>query len=1105
MNIYIKILLLNFLVFIGLACQNDDSKVNSKLKSTTVKKERFKLFDKVPADSSNIHFSNNIGENSKVNYLYYQYMYNGGGVGIGDFNNDGLKDIFFCGNDVNNALYINQGNFKFKDISSTAGILDQKKWGIGVCLVDINNDNYLDIYVSNGGNSLGETKRNSLFVNNGDLTFTESALEYGIADTGWTNQSAFFDYDNDGDLDLYVMNHPNEWIKESQITQYGALGRLTQDRLYKNVNGKFTDASYEAGLLSQDLGGYGLGLTIADVDLNGFPDIYISGDFESPDLLYMNQGNGTFKEEIKKRTGHISYYSMGVDINDFNNDGLFDIMTLDMAAEDHTRIKTQMSGMNPEKFNNFLKMGLPHQYMYNMLHKNNGNGHFSEIGHFSGVQSTDWSWGPLFADLDNDGLKDIIISNGNRFDLADNDFLKDVRYEMVDPEKLSYEEKLIVINQAPVTPMANYAYQNQGNYKFEKTTYEWGLNEKGFSQGIAYSDLDNDGDLDLIMNNIDSKAWVYKNNAEQLNKNYLKIDLKEPYSKTIGAIIKITTSDSFQVQHVQPCRGYLSSVDNSVHFGLSNHNDDVNIEVYWPDGSKSEVTSGVNKKVLISKSTADKKESYGIQYTSLFKNLEDKELDFEHKENEFDDFKNELLLPHKMSQLGPALASGDINNDGLLDLFIGGAHQQSGAAYIQMENGAFTKINNPQFGTDKIHEDVGALFFDYDQDGDQDLYVVSGSNEFKVGPNYQDRLYNNNGKGVFSKTKGIIPEFYNSGQSISAGHFINDQQLDLFIGGRQTPGKYPSPPKSHLLIYSDGVFKDKTLELAPELENVGMVTSSQWVDIDNDKDNDLIVVGEWMAITIFINENGKLEKLQNDLLADNVGWWSGISANDFDNDGDIDFLIGNLGLNYKYKASKTEPFQIWQHDFDNNGSLDIVLGYYDHGICFPVRGRQCSSEQMPFIKKKFPSYNDFANADIEDIYGPQLKSALNYKATNFASVYLENLGNYNFKFTDLPNQVQFSKVNSIVTSDFNNDGVFDAILVGNHYESEVETPRADASIGNYLTFNLKTKSWEYQEFEDCGLDIPGNSRNAVIMGQKEKNKVVISKNNSRPQIVNVSR
>ncbi|MGB0403037.1 MAG: VCBS repeat-containing protein [Salibacteraceae bacterium] len=1073
---------------------------SEKKEKVTKSKKSETLFKLLNADSTGIAFNNTFSPEAEIEFFDFQYQFNGGGVAIADFNNDGLSDVYFTGNEVSNKLYLNKGNLKFEDITESSGTSLKQAWSNGVSVIDINNDGFLDIYVSKGGNRKTEKRKNALLINNGDLTFTDKAQEYGIADTGWSTQSIFLDFDNDNDLDLFVLNHPNIWKNDKKMSRDNYKNAVRgEDHFYVNENGKYIESSKKVGLKVESFGGHGLGVTVGDLDQNGYPDLYVSNDYDEPDYMYMNQGDGTFKEEVKKRTTHIALYSMGSDIADFNNDGLMDFIALDMSAEDHFRLKTQMGAMAPQKFYELVRFGLPHQYMYNTLQLNNGNGTFSDVAQIAGVGSTDWSWAPLFADFDNDGQKDLLVTNGYRLDDRDNDFNRLVRVKYPSSDQLPTDAKFELFKSTPSTPLSNYVYKNNGDFTFSKKTYEWGLSKKGFTQGAAFGDLDNDGDLDLVMNNIEDLAFVYENKSENLENNYLTIKVIADQGTRIGALIKVKTGNTEQTQQVQPTRGYLSSSNSEIHFGLGDFSGEVEISIEWKDGTVSKLNSAINQSIEVSKESnlaSSKIKTIDKQFEKIENELG---INFTHVENKYDDFKKEILLPHRNSQHGPGMAVGDLNEDGFDDIYMGGAHNQTAAIYFQNKNGSFTKQQIPVLIQNKKHEDLGALIYDYDNDGDNDLYVVSGGNEFEPKNNlYQDRLYENKGRGVLALTKGILPKGAISGKAITAGDYDNDGDLDLFVGGRLEPGKYPFPAESRILEFDNGKYINVTDSVSPEIKMAGLVTNAKWIDYDNDKDLDLIVVGEWMPIMLLKNENGKLTWDKSSELDELVGWWSGLITKDFDGDGDEDFMVGNLGLNYKYKASKDAPFQIWCNDFDENGSFDIVLGYYDHGACYPVRGRQCSSQQMPFIKEKYPTYNEFASATIKDVYGEKLKTALNYQATTFESVYVENQGSGKFKISALPKMSQFSMITDFVSTKDK-----EVVLGGNLYTAEVETPRADASIGLVLRMNSKNE-WVAYEYSKTGLYIPGDVKQLEIVNTYNNGAYIIAaKNDSKVQVIKI--
>lgn len=1089
------------LIFIGCESENIEKSLVSEKKVNT----SLKMFEKLDASQTGISFANTISPDQELLFYDFQYQFNGGGVGIADFDNDGLPDVFFTGNEVSNKLYRNLGDLKFEDVTKKANVGQLGYWSSGITIVDINSDGFQDIYLSRGGYFPVEKRMNSLLINNGDFTFTESADQYGLADTGFSTQSAFFDMDLDGDLDVYILNHDNEWSSAGDLTKDKYTKRqVTEDRIYRNDNGKYTDITLSSGLDKEVAGGYGLGISVGDLNGDNYPDIYISNDYDSPDRMYINQKDGTFKNETKERTTHIALYSMGNDIADINNDGHLDVIALDMSAEDHVRIKTQMGAMAPEKFYELVRFGFPHQYMYNTLQLNNGNGTFSDIAQLAGISSTDWSWAPLMADFDNDGEKDIFITNGYRLDDRDNDYNLSAKQLYGDRRNLTKEERRSVFDGTPSTPLSNYMYKNNGDLSFSKKTFEWNLGDKSFSMGAAFADLDNDGDLELIANNLESTAFIYKNNAvEKLGNNFLRINLDGNKTPLEQSKVVITVNGKSQTQFFNPTRGYISSVETEIHFGLGQNEKVDRVEVFWTNGKYSLLENvASNQAITININASEKTPKTNLNNT-LFTLQKNQAIEFLHAENEHDDFKKEILLPHRNSQHGPEIAVADVNNDGLDDVFFCNAYKQPSVLYIQETPGVFRKKILPAFTADRNKEDVGAHFFDYNNDGFVDLYVASGGNEFvNQTAAYRHRLYKNDGKGNFRNDFNSLPNIIVSGKEVTSADYDGDGDLDLFIGGRLTPEKYPFAPRSYLLINNNGVFEDKTEELAPDLMYPGLVTDAKWFDYDGDKDLDLMVVGEWMPLLLLKNENGKLSKIESaNNLYESTGWWYSLETADFDNDGDEDIVVGNLGLNYKYKATKNEPFQIWCHDFDNSGSLDIVLGYYDHGACFPVRGRTCSSQQMPFIKEKFPTFNEFASATIDDIYGSQLGKALNYKATTFANSYIENLGNGKFKISKLPNELQFSCVQSMIIKDFNKDGNLDILGAGNLYTAEVETPRNDASIG-FLALGNGKGQFLFQPFEKSGVFLKGDVKDmADIKISDDESFIIVGLNNEKNKIL----
>ncbi len=1073
-------------------------------------------FSELKAENSGVTFSNNIIENDTLNYFDFPYLYLGGGVSVGDINNDGLTDLYFTGNLVQNKLYLNKGNLQFEDISESAGVTGDSSWYTGVTMADVNNDGYLDIYL-NVSQKYG-SGANQLLINNRDNTFSEQAEVYGIADESTSIQSTFFDYNNDGYLDLFVANYPLVKVSQGNIYYYKLMleNKLENSgHLYKN-NGPseesgqvtFSDVTTSAGVQNF---GLTLGLVASDFNNDGLKDIYLSNDFNVPDYLYKNNGDGTFSEISKDATRHTSMFGMGIDAADFNNDGLTDFLQVDMTAEGHKRSKTNMASMSPETFYQAVDLGFNYQYMQNSLQLNNGVNNegtpiFSDISRFNGMATTDWSWGSLFADFDNDGNKDVFITNGVKRDVNNNDINEQYNANPFLKQNNSLDFKLL-----PSTPIANYAFQNNGDYKFSNTTEDWGLDKKGFSNGFVYVDLDNDGDLDLVLNNLDEPASIYVNEAQKTKNNYLKIKLKgnEKNPFGIGAKVAVKYNNTEQFQELTLTRGYQSSVEPILHFGLGNSTNVDEVKVIWAD----------NKEQIIIDEKANQLLEISYENTSQNNIKEDKSIkttdiaelwgiDFEHKEDGYDDYVYEPLLPHKNSQLGPALAVGDINNDGLEDFYIGNAAGSPGVMYIQQLNGSFSKKEGP-WEKDFQFEETGALLFDADNDSDLDLYVVHGGNDgSKPKAYYQDVLYINN-KGNFEKSNSVLPEVNASGQEVSVGDYDSDGDLDLFVGGRIVPGKYPFPAKSYILRNDGGKnmslkYTDVTSEIAPELENAGLVTSALWDDFSGDGNLDLIITGEWMPVRFFKNENGRFKEVTNDFgFEKQTGWWYSLAKADLDADGDLDYLAGNLGLNYKYKAKESAPFEVFADDFDENGSLDIVLGYKKGKTKLPLRGRECSSQQVPAIKRRFKTFESFANADLEAIYGKHmLEKALHYEASTFAHHWIENKGDKGFEMHKLPNAAQFSSINKFQILNTKRGSFKNVLLLGNLYQSEVETPRNDAGVGVLLSGDFK-KNIEITPSVQSNLLITGEVKNTAIihLGKDRIPAYLIAKNNDKPSLI----
>jgi hypothetical protein len=1050
-------------------------------------------FTTLSPSESGIDFTNTITEYDSFNLFNYEYIYNGGGVAAGDINNDGLTDLYFTGNQVSDKLYLNKGNLKFEDITQTAiGAKANEGWRTGVVMADVNNDNLLDIYVSRSGLPADENQlANLLYINNGNLTFTERAAEFGVDVKKNTTQSAFFDYDNDGDLDLYVMNHLyNQFNLTGASEQPANLNQIQagyekfSDVLLRNDNGKFTDVSKEAGIWNY---AFGLGLAIADIDNDFDQDIYVSNDYSMPDFLYINQGDGTFKNEIWQRTGHISNFSMGNDIADFNNDALPDVITLDMVSEDHARSKRNMGGMNIQKFWQSVNNGLHYQYMFNALQLNNGNGTFSEIGQLAGISKTDWSWAPLFADFDNDGYQDLFITNGYKRDARDIDATAKIKENQL--QKTDFNAALELL---PATKIENYMFRNTGDLKFEKVTEQWKMNQPVNSNGVAYADLDNDGDLDLAVNNMDEVSFVMRNDLQSPN-HYLRVKISgdENNKLGIGVKVKIKSGDKIQYREFQTERGYQSSVEPVVHFGLGSTSKIDQLEVIWPNGKKvvlddvkaDQLLTVYYKDAMMNPQVSEAEKKY-FEFKPVINHL--------HKEISKNDFEREILLPHKMSQLGPFMSAGDVNSDQLEDLYISGPSGGTGSLYLQNGDGSFAEKTGP-WKKEILREELGSLFFDADNDKDLDLYVVSGSNEVMLlSPPMQDQLYINDGKGNFTNESSTrLPFMDCSGMRVTGGDYDNDGDQDLFVGGRQTPGQYPMSPRSFLLRNENGIFTDATIE-SPELVNAGMITESIFDDYDGDGDLDLICVGEWMPISFFENTNGHYVNATSKMgMSKSNGWWMSVSAGDFNGDGKNDYVVGNIGENNKFHPSEKYPLEIYLNDFDKNSMPDIVLGKYQDGRCFPVRGRQCSSEQMPFIKEKFPTYNDFALADLKAIYGEEnLKASIHFSAYEFRSSILLSKG-AGFELKPLPVYAQLGPLNKTLVHDFDKDGNLDILGVGNNFSAEVETIRYDGGRGVLLLGDGKG-NFKQLSPNESGFFVNTDAKDMVMIGDM----IFVSSNNA---------
>ncbi|MAL58420.1 MAG: RNA-binding protein [Flavobacteriaceae bacterium] len=1024
---------------------------DSKKDTHSATDEAMPLFKKLDSDKSGIAFRNSMIQTADFNFMNYMYIYTGAGVAAGDIDNDGLIDLYFVSNAGPNKLYKNKGDLKFEDITTASQTEDFTGFSTGVSMWDANGDGWLDIYVCKAG-SLGDDngRRNLLFINNKNGTFTESAKKIGLDSPGYSTQAYPIDYDRDGDLDLYLVNHRYDFQNNGRINSkiQAQIEENTSDQLFRNDGSSFTNVTRDAGLVNK---AWGLSGVISDFNNDGWDDIYVANDFMEPDFLYMNQKNGTFKNEINERMKHISNFSMGSDFADLNNDLHNDLVTLDMVSESHVKSKENMASMSTPNFLTMVKIGYHHQYMTNTLQWGDSQGNFRESALMSGIAKTDWSWAPLLADFDNDGYKDIFIANGVDRDYTNQDARNKLKEVMIRGESMTLDS---VLNSFPSQPVENYIYQNNGDLTFTKKSNEWGLEIPTYSYGASYADLDNDGDLDLIVNNLNAECGIFENQSQ--NK-YLQIKLQGPNKNTfgIGSKVFIETEKGQQKQELFLNRGYESSVTPILNFGIGNSEEVKRIGVIWPDGKISEIGNTKSNQLVTIDYNKAKTGNLSFETTRLKKkaiNPIDLGINYKHVENTFDDYALQLLIPQKQSSKGTKMTVGDVNGDGLEDFFVGNAGGSASALYIQKADGSFLTTNENLWQSEKQYEDANALFFDADNDGDLDLYVVSAGYELKENsPLLQDRLYKNDGKGNFKKDATALPKMLVSGKAIAVSDIDGDNDLDIFVGGNVVPGKYPLTPQSFLLKNEGGTFVDITPK-NPDLSNMGMVSEVLFTDYDGDNDKDLMLVGEWMTPTLFKNNQGSFSKDKAVKGLENLeGWWFSATQADLDGDGDVDYILGNLGANNKFHPSKEKPLFISAKDFDNNGTFDVAMSKISNGKVVPVRGKECSSQQNPFLLDKIKTYKEFAHLEFKDIYGEdELKDAFKLQAYEFESVLVFNEGNGNFKVVHLPNDAQMGPTMATLVKDINGDGNLDILGVGGLYDAEVETVRYDSNFGYVL-------------------------------------------------------
>jgi len=1076
------------------------------------------LFTLLDAKETGIDFLNKVKNQKNFNIFKYRNFYNGGGVAIGDINNDGLADIYLTGNMVANKLYLNKGNLTFEDISVSAGIEGNKPWSTGVVMVDINQDGLLDIYVSNAGNLKGNNHDNDLYINNGDLTFTEKASDFNLAKTGFSTHASFFDYDKDGDLDAYILNNSNipvsslgyaeqrdkraqDWENVPQIF------RGVGDMLLRNDNGKFVDVSEEAGIYGS-LIGFGLGVMVTDMNGDFYPDIYVSNDFYERDYLYLNNQDGTFKEDITNWTSHLSLSAMGVDIADINNDGNADIFITDMLPEADQRVKSVMEFEGYNVFKLKQSKDFSQQYIQNTLQLNNGNNTFSEVAYFSGVAKTDWSWAGLLFDMDNDGNRDIFITNGINHDLTDLDFVNFFANEIIQKMALTGKKQAIdsIINKMPVKPQPNYAYKNNGDITFDNANKEWGFETPSLSNGVAYGDLDNDGDLDMVINNVNMLPFVYRNNSDSLTtNNYLKIKLEgDQVNKFgVGSTVKIYHNNKIYVQDQMPSRGFQSSMDYVMTIGLGKATKVDSLRIIWPNNKTQKWNNiEVNSTLTLKQSEATEiqssllpKKNKTLVSEVLKTNLQ------KHQENSYSDFDYEGLINKMLSQEGPALAIGDINNDGNDDFYIGGAKNQPGLLYLNLGNGKTALSIQKSFDKDAMFEDTTAAFFDANGDGNLDLMIGSGGNEIGQENNYKVRLYINNGKGRFDSAEKKLPSLRKNISVITPYDFDNDGDIDVFVGARSLVATYGINPTHQFLENNgDGTFIDTTEKVAYDVKSAGMITDAIWKDINKDGKKDLITVSEWDTPKIYINNGRRLIK-QKSTLDDLFGMWNVVEAADLDNDGDIDFILGNQGSNTIHKTSSENPVKMWVNDFDNNGTIEQIMTNHKNGKDYPIHMKKELTAQLVSLKKQNLKASEYAKKSIDELFSASIfKNSIMKQSTISESIIAVNEGDWNFSVKKLPSRVQLSCVCGIVCTDINNDGNLDIIMAGNNFEFKPQYSRLDASHGSVLLGD-GSLDFKWQNYNTSGFVIKNEAKHLKTISDKSgKTYLLAAINNEKPKL-----